>query len=91
MHGITERFQEGLRILPVRILRGGEFDEDVLRLILGNVRLPDILRGDLTAQRNANFVGAQRMAKLYEEHGLDADGPRGGRDPRPLGSSACAS
>jgi N-methylhydantoinase B len=71
VHGITERFQEGLRILPVRILRGGEFDEDVLRLILGNVRLPDILRGDLTAQRNANFVGAQRMAKLYEEHGLD--------------------
>ena len=70
VHGITERFQEGLRILPVRILRGGEFDEDVLRLILGNVRLPDILRGDLTAQRNANFVGAQRMAKLYEEHGL---------------------
>jgi N-methylhydantoinase B len=71
VQGITERFQEGLRILPVRILRGGEFDEDVLRLILGNVRLPDILRGDLTAQRNANFVGAQRMARLYEEHGLD--------------------
>ena len=70
VQGITERFQEGLRILPVRIMRGGEFDEDVLRLILGNVRLPDILRGDLTAQRNANFVGAQRMAKLYEEHGL---------------------
>lgn len=71
VQGITERFQEGLRILPVRILRGGEFDEDTLRLILGNVRLPEILRGDLTAQRNANFVGAQRMARLYEEHGLD--------------------
>jgi N-methylhydantoinase B len=71
VQGITERFQEGLRILPVRILRGGEFDEDVLRIILGNVRLPEILRGDLTAQRNANFVGAQRMARLYEEHGLE--------------------
>jgi len=70
VQGISERFQEGLRILPVRVLRGGEFDEDILRLILGNVRLPDILRGDLTAQRNANFVGAQRLAKLYEEHGL---------------------
>jgi N-methylhydantoinase B len=71
VQGISERFQEGLRILPVRVLRGGEFDEDILRLILGNVRLPDILRGDLTAQRNANFVGAQRLAKLYSEHGLD--------------------
>ncbi|HEU0158552.1 MAG TPA: hydantoinase B/oxoprolinase family protein [Hyphomicrobiaceae bacterium] len=69
VQGISERFQEGLRILPVRVLRGGEFDEDILRLILGNVRLPEILRGDLTAQRNANFVGAQRLAKLYQEHG----------------------
>jgi N-methylhydantoinase B len=71
VQGISERFQEGLRILPVRVQRGGEFDEDILRLILGNVRLPEILRGDLTAQRNANFVGAQRLAKLYQEHGLD--------------------
>jgi N-methylhydantoinase B len=71
VQGISERFQEGLRILPVRVLRGGEFDEDILRLILGNVRLPEILRGDLTAQRNANFVGAQRLAKLYEEHGIE--------------------
>jgi N-methylhydantoinase B len=55
----------------VRIMRAGEFDEDILRLILGNVRLPEILRGDLTAQRNANFVGAQRLAKLYQEHGTD--------------------
>jgi len=69
VHGISERFQEGLRILPVRVMRGGELDEDILRLILGNVRLPDILRGDLTAQRNANFVGAQRLARLYGEHG----------------------
>src|SRR5262245_65119265 len=71
VQGISERFQEGLRILPVRVLRGGEFDEDILRLILGNVRLPEILRGDLTAQKNANFVGAQRLAKLYAEHGVD--------------------
>jgi N-methylhydantoinase B len=71
VQGISERFQEGLRILPVRVLRDGEFDEDILRLILGNVRLPEILRGDLTAQRNANFVGAQRLAKLYREHGIE--------------------
>lgn len=71
VQGVSERFQEGLRILPVRVMRGGEFDEDVLRLILGNVRLPEILHGDLTAQRNANFVGAQRLAALYREYGVD--------------------
>ena len=33
VQGISERFQEGLRILPVRVLRSGEFDEDILRLM----------------------------------------------------------
>jgi N-methylhydantoinase B len=70
VQGVSERFQEGLRILPVRVMRNGELDEDILRLILGNVRLPDILRGDLTAQRNANFVGARRLTALYREHGI---------------------
>jgi len=67
--GITESFQEGLRILPVKIAKGGKFDEDLLRLILGNVRLPEKVEGDLRAQRNANFVGAKRLSRLYESMG----------------------
>ena len=68
---VREAFQEGLRILPVRIARRGELREDVLRLILGNVRLPDIVRGDLLAQRNANAVAAERYAGLVGKHGAD--------------------
>lgn len=71
VQGITEAFQEGLRILPVRLVRGGEFDADVLRLILGNVRLPDPVGGDLAAQRNANHIGVQRLSKLFSDYGLD--------------------
>lgn len=71
VQGVTEAFQEGLRILPVRLVREGDFDEDMLRLILGNVRLPEKVRGDLGAQRNANFVGAQRLAKLFADYGTD--------------------
>ena len=67
--GISEAYQEGIRILPVRIVREGRFDEDLLRLILGNVRLPDKVEGDLKAQRNANFVGARRLVHLYESMG----------------------
>jgi len=70
--GITEAFQEGLRILPVRAVRGGEWDEEVLRLVLGNVRLPDIVRGDLDAQRNANATGAARLAELVRSFGQAA-------------------
>lgn len=69
--GLTEAFQEGLRILPVRVIRRGEFDEQVMRLILGNVRMPDYVRGDMAAQRNANHVGAQRTAALFESVGVE--------------------
>ena len=50
VHGVTESFQEGLRILPVRFCREGQVDQDILRLILGNVRVPDKVRGDMMAQ-----------------------------------------
>jgi N-methylhydantoinase B len=69
--GVTEAFQEGLRILPIRLVHEGAFDEDLLRLILGNVRLPDKVRGDLVAQRNANYVGAQRLIKIFADYGVD--------------------
>ena len=68
---VREAFQEGLRILPVRIVRAGEVQEDVLRLILGNVRLPEIVRGDLLAQRNANAIAAERYAGLIAKYGID--------------------
>ena len=66
----TEAFQEGLRILPIKIAEKGELREDVLRLILGNVRLPQIVRGDLLAQRNTNTVAARRMSAVVEKYGL---------------------
>ena len=71
VRGVTDAVQEGLRILPVRLVNEGEFDRNVLRLILGNVRYPDKVLGDLQAQRNANHVGARRLAELYREYGAD--------------------
>lgn len=67
--GVTEAVQEGLRILPVRLIREGAFDPDIVRIILANVRMPDKLLGDLKAQRNANYVGAERLNTVYEEYG----------------------
>ncbi len=69
--GVTEAYQEGLRILPVRLVRGGEFDPDLLRLILGNLRLPDKVRGDLRAQLNANTIGAERLAEFFRTYGAN--------------------
>ena len=68
--GVTEAFQEGLRILPIRLIRGGEIQEEIMRLILGNVRMPEVVKGDLMAQRNTNAVGAQRLAAMVRQYGL---------------------
>ncbi len=69
VQGVADAFAEGLRILPVRLVRRGEFDPDLLRMILGNVRLPEKMRGDFMAQRNANHLGARRLLRLFADYG----------------------
>lgn len=71
VHGVTEAFQEGLRILPVRFVREGKIDEDILRIVLGNVRMPDKVRGDLLAQHTANLTAAVRLEKMFRDYGID--------------------
>jgi N-methylhydantoinase B len=71
----NEIFQEGIRIPPVRIVRGGKVDREMLDLILLNVRTPIEREGDLDAQIGACRVGEQRileMAEKYEAGQLDA-------------------
>jgi len=60
----NEIFQEGLRIPPVRIVRGGIVDREMLALVLLNVRTPAEREGDLQAQIGACRVGEQRMLQL---------------------------
>ena len=69
VQGVTEAYQEGIRVLPVKLVHRGEFDADLLRVILGNVRLPEKMRGDLLAQRNSNHVGSERLRQLFATHG----------------------
>ncbi|MDQ3856874.1 MAG: hydantoinase B/oxoprolinase family protein, partial [Actinomycetota bacterium] len=64
-------FQEGIVVPPVRLVRAGEEQEDVLALLLANVRTPELRRGDLRAQLAANRLGEARLLALGERHGLD--------------------
>ncbi len=66
-----EIFQEGIRIPPVRIVRGGEIDRDVLSLILLNVRTPQEREGDLDSQIGACRVGERRVHELVGKYGLE--------------------
>ncbi len=65
----TELFQEGIIIPPVRLWRSGVLNEDLLHLILRNVRTPEERRGDLAAQRAAHAIGERRLSSLIQEQG----------------------
>src|ERR1700693_1192171 len=65
-----EIYQEGLRIPPVKIMRGGKLVADVLALLLNNVRTPEEREGDLGAQIAACQAGARRLAEICGRYGL---------------------
>ena len=65
-----EIFQEGLRIPPVRIVRAGQTDADLMNLLLLNVRTPAEREGDLAAQIGACRVGEQRLHQLIARYGV---------------------
>lgn len=67
----TELYQEGIIIPPVRLYRKGELSEDLLKLILRNVRTPDERRGDIAAQRAAHAVGERRLKSYIDAHGIE--------------------
>jgi len=66
-----EIYQEGLVIPAVKLYRKGELEEDVLRMILANVRTPVERRGDLNAQLAALRVGEARLGELALRYGAD--------------------
>jgi N-methylhydantoinase B len=73
----TEIFQEGLRLPPVKIVRAGQLDGDLLALILANVRTPVEREGDLNAQIAANRVGERRLREVVTQYGLVETGRYG--------------
>jgi len=64
-----EIYQEGMRIPPIRIVRGGKIDREMLDLILLNVRTPEEREGDLAAQIGACRVGEQRIREMVVKYG----------------------
>jgi N-methylhydantoinase B len=65
-----EIYQEGLRIPPVKIMRGGKLVADVLALLLNNVRTPEEREGDLGAQIAACQTGSQRLREICIRYGI---------------------
>jgi N-methylhydantoinase B len=70
MGAATEIYQEGIRIPPIRIVRGGALDREVFGLLLANVRGREEREGDFAAQLGALQVGRQRLLEVVERYGF---------------------
>jgi N-methylhydantoinase B len=66
-----ELFEEGIRIPPVRYLREGVRNAELIDIILSNVRVPRQVLGDFEAQVTANEVCVDRVEEFLTDVGLD--------------------
>jgi len=65
----TEIYQEGVRIPPVLLMRDGQMQDDLLKVMFANMRVPEERLGDLKAQIAAINVGHSRMTALLDKYG----------------------
>ena len=69
--GMSEIYQEGLRIPVVKLFRRGELQEDLFELLLLNVRIPEERRGDYYAQIASCRLGRRRLLEAYETYSVN--------------------
>jgi N-methylhydantoinase B len=65
----TESFQEGVCIPPVKLVRAGAMNHDLLAILAANSRVPGSNWGDLNAQIGALDLGEARLHGLLDEYG----------------------
>jgi N-methylhydantoinase B len=64
-------FEEGVRIPPVKIWKKGVYNEDLIKLIMHQVRTPEWCKADLNALIAACRVAARRVVEMCERFGDD--------------------
>ena len=67
----TEVEQEGLRLPPVKLYKAGVLDEEIMSIILSNIRIADQRIGDIKAQGAALAIGERRFTALIDRYGAD--------------------
>ncbi|MSQ71222.1 MAG: methylhydantoinase [Betaproteobacteria bacterium] len=65
----TEVEQEGLRLPPVKLFKQGELDQEILSIILSNIRIADQRIGDIKAQAAALAIGEKRLTGMLDRYG----------------------
>jgi N-methylhydantoinase B len=65
-------FQEGLRLSGVRLTRGDRIVDDLIRIVVENVRLPNLVLGDINAELAAVRIAERRILEAAAKYGVAA-------------------
>jgi N-methylhydantoinase B len=69
--GLTEIYQEGLRVPFVKLYRKGKEDLQIFDIISRNIRMPEKTLEDFRAQAATTMGGVQRVKDLVTKYGLE--------------------
>ncbi|NNK45962.1 MAG: hydantoinase B/oxoprolinase family protein, partial [Altererythrobacter sp.] len=69
--GASSIFEEGVRIPPVKIWKRGEYNDDLMKLVMHQTRKPDWCQADLNALIASCRVAAKRVIEMAERFGDD--------------------
>jgi N-methylhydantoinase B len=69
--GAAEVYEEGLRVPITKLMRRGKINDELIELILANVRLKDMVYGDIMANVTCNEVGGRLLLEFMDEYKLD--------------------
>jgi N-methylhydantoinase B len=64
-------YAEGLRFQALKVYEEGKRNDQVWQMLRTNIRLPDLVLGDMEAQVAAARIGAARFLDIIERYGLD--------------------
>jgi N-methylhydantoinase B len=67
----TDIYQEGVQFPALKFCNAGKDDDQILRMIARNSRIPEITIGDLQAQLAACRLGEQRLKEMMSRYGWD--------------------
>lgn len=63
-------FEEGLAIPIMKLVDQGRINEDLVKIIRANVRVPDPVLGDVHAMIASNEVGGKKLIEMMDDQGL---------------------
>jgi N-methylhydantoinase B len=63
-------YEEGLAVPIMKLADRGRLNEDLIRIIRANVRVPQTVLGDVYAMISANEVGGKKLLEMMEDHDL---------------------